>query len=461
MGKSASTAPPLALPVRVNLSVMMFLQFAIWGAWFVVFFPYLLGSGFTGTQAGALVGNMALGAMFSTIFAGYIADRLISSEKLMAVCHLLGAGLLYGVAQIQSPDGYWTLYALTLVYALLYNPTLVLANSITFHHVPDGQRDFPGIRVLGTLGWIAAGFTIDFAFAGDGKTAASTNGPLLLAAGLSAVLGVYSFFLPPTPPKGQAEGIPIVKALGLFRDFSFAVFFIVSLVITVVLAFYYVVTADFLSASPAVGGCGVKNIGSTMLIGQVCETIFLPLLPLFLLRIGMKWVLVLGMFCWGLRYFLFAHAGAEGLPFTLAIIGIALHGFCFDFFFAAGFIHCDNEAPRDIRASAQALFSFLTYGVGMWLGSMLAGMLKDNYTTQKSLTGVTLGNDPGKVDAMTAFGGGAVVPATTPVTDWYQFWITPSIGVLICMLVFVLFFRMQTGRQPTQTEPAGETTPGV
>jgi nucleoside transporter len=461
MATTASAAPPLAMPVRVNLSMMMFLQFAIWGAWFVVFFPYLLGNGFTGTQAGALIGNMALGAMVSTIFAGYIADRLISSEKLMAFCHLAGAALLYCVAQIQSPDQYWTLYALTLVYALLYNPTLVLANSITFHHVPDGQRDFPGIRVLGTLGWIAAGFSIDIFFSGDGKTAASTNGPLMLAAGLSAVLGVYSFFLPHTPPKGEAEGIPIVKALGLFRDFSFAVFFIVSLIITIVLAFYYVVTADFLTAPAAVGGCGIKNIGSTMLIGQVCETIFLPLLPLFLLRMGMKWVLVMGMFCWGLRYFLFAHAGADGLPFVLAIVGIALHGFCFDFFFAAGFIHCDNEAPKDIRASAQALFSFLTYGVGMWLGSMLAGMLKDDFTTQKELVGTTLGSDPGNADAAAALGGGAIVPATTPVTDWVHFWFTPSIGVIACMVVFILFFRMQTGNQPTQTEPAAESTPGV
>ena len=151
-GPHTLTAPPLALGVRLNLSVMMFLQFAIWGSWFVVFFPYLRGLNFTGEQAGALMGNMALGAIFSTIFAGYIADRIMSSEKLMAICHLAGAGLLYGIAQVQNPDEYWTLFALTLVYALVYNPTLVLANSITFEHVPDGQRDFPGIRVLG--GWV-------------------------------------------------------------------------------------------------------------------------------------------------------------------------------------------------------------------------------------------------------------------------------------------------------------------
>ncbi len=410
----APVKPPLALGVRLNLSIMMFLQFAVWGAWFVVFFPYLTGKGFTGEQAGALIGNMALGAILSTIFAGYIADRFIASEKLMAICHLLGGGLLYYIAQVSKPDDYWTLFALTFVYALLYNPTLVLANSITFEHVPDGQRDFPGIRVLGTLGWIAAGFTIDAVFRDGDKTAAASNGPLLLAAGLSVVLGAYSFVLPHTPPKRQAEGVPFVRALGLFKDFSFAVFFIVSLAITVVLAFYYTVTADFLQKE-----CGVKNIGSTMLIGQVCETVFLPLLPLFLIRFGMKWVLVLGMFCWGLRYLLFANAGPEGVGFALAIVGVALHGFCFDFFFAAGFIHCDNKAPKDIRASAQALFSFLTYGVGMWLGSLLCGKLVDQYTD----------------------------PATKAV-NWSQFWMVPSIGVMACLAVFLLLFRDKPATAP-------------
>lgn len=422
MSAVPSAAPPLALPLRLNLSVMMFLQFGVWGAWFVVFFPYLLGLNFTSEQAGALIGNMALGAIFSTIFAGYVADRLLASEKLMAVCHLAGAGLLYLIAQTQDPGQYWTLFALTFVYALVYNPTLVLANSITFEHVPDGQRDFPGVRVLGTVGWIAAGFTIDAVFRDGDKTAAATNGPLLLAAGLSAVLGVYSFFLPHTPPKGQAQGIPFVRALRLFNDFSFAAFFLVSLAITVVLAFYYTSTSDFLAKQ-----CGVKNIGSTMLIGQVCETVFLPLLPLFLLRCGMKWVLALGMFCWGLRYFLFAHAGPDGLPFALAIAGVALHGVCFDFFFAAGFIHCDNKAPKDIRASAQALFSFLTYGVGMWLGSLLCGMLQGRYT------------DP-----------------ETKAVNWSEFWMVPSVGVMVCLAVFLVVFRDRPGRiaEPAVAETA-------
>src|SRR4051812_2873395 len=209
---SATTAPPLDMGLRVRLSVMMFLQFAIWGAWFVVFFPYLTGKGFTDAQAGDLIGNMALGAIISTMFAGYVADRFFASERMMAVLHLAGAGLLYWMAQIQSPSEYGMLFGVSLAYALLYNPTLALSNSIAFTHVPNATRDFPGLRVLGTIGWIAAGFLIDFLFkrtavGPDGAAvvvpASASNGPLLLAAGLSAVLGVFSLLLPHTPPSGK------------------------------------------------------------------------------------------------------------------------------------------------------------------------------------------------------------------------------------------------------------------
>jgi nucleoside transporter len=412
------TAPPLDMGLRFKLSVMMFLEFAIWGSWFVVFYPYLKRLGFSDTEAGALVGNVALGAILSTLFAGYIADRFFSSERMLAVLHLLGAGLLYWMAQIQSPSQFWLLFAVSLAYSLLYNPTLALVNSVSFTHIPDATRDFPSIRVLGTLGWIVVGFLIDLLFVRtttlpDGSTmlipASGSNGPLLLAAALSAVLGIYCFFLPHTPPSGKPDdAIPFVKALLLFDDFSFAVFFIVSFVITIVLAFYYTATSNFLEQA-----AGVTNVGSTMLIGQLAELVLLPLLPIFLWRLGMKWVLALGMLCWGIRYALFSVGGPAGLPFALVILGIALHGVCFDFFFAAGFIHVDNEAPRDIRASGQALFSFLTYGVGMWLGSLLAGKLLGMFTTEAG-------------------------------TNWHAFWLIPSIGVLASLIVFVLLFRMRS-----------------
>jgi nucleoside transporter len=333
----------------------------------------------------------------------------------------------------KAEDGsnvYWTMFGVSLAYALVYNPTLALSNSIAFSHVPNATRDVPGIRVLGTLGWIVIGFAVDFICAAAGVKASGSNTPLLVAAGLSAALGVYSFFLPHTPPAGKpGDAIPILKALGLFKDFSFAVFFIVSFVITIVLAFYYTVTGDFLEQA-----AGVTRTPSTMAIGQVAELILLPFLPFFLHRFGMKWVLALGMLAWGVRYALFSIGGPDWvIPFSLVLIGIALHGVCFDFFFAAGFIHVDNEAPRDIRASGQALFSFLTYGVGMWLGSLLCGQVKGFFTQD------------------TLMEGGKWVP----VVDWRLFWLVPSVGVLLSLSVFVLFFR-----SPPRHVPAPELLKG-
>jgi nucleoside transporter len=411
------SAPPLGMDLRIRFSVMMFLEFAIWGSWFVLFFDYLLKTiKFTGTDTGIIYGNMALGAIIANVFIGQLADRFFDSEKLMGILHLLGAGLLYLLSQLTVPD-FAQFMAISLVYAILYNGTLTLANSITFAHVPDGSRDFPGLRVLGTIGWIAVNFYVGKYLDG------ATNQPLLLAAGLSAFTGIFCFTLPKTPPSGKSESYFALlgKALGLFKNPSFAVFFILSGLITIVLAFYYSNTPTYLiSLNPqtvpeAVKGYFVKSepgkaqvdAASTMLIGQVVEMVLLPFLPWVLKRIGMKWVLALGMLSWGLRYLLFSQFQDN---FWLVLLGVALHGICFDFFFAAGFIHVDNSAPKDIRASGQALFSFLTYGLGMWLGSMLSGKLNAYFTVA------------GK-------------------TDWTSFWLIPSAGVLIAVVIFVLFFR--------------------
>jgi nucleoside transporter len=417
---NVSTAAPLNLGLRLNLSGMMFIQFAIWGSWFVVFIPYLQKLGFTGTQAGALLSNVALGAIISPMIVGVIADRWFASERLMALLHFAGAGLLFWMAEIQDPKLFPLFYAVSLAYALVYNPTLALSNSITFHHVPDATRDFPSIRVLGTIGWIAANL-----FVGKALNQFS-NQPLLLAAGLSALLGVWSLLLPRTPPTGKpGDALPFAKAFALFKEFNFAVFFIVSGVITIVLAFYYSfagyflgqqvkldqipswLTGYFVTTDPNTGK-DVLDVASTMVIGQYFEIGFLLLLPLFLWRLGMKWVLALGMLAWGVRYAFFA----IGDPFGVLLLGVALHGICFDFFFAAGFIHVDNTAPKDIRGSGQALFALLTYGVGMWLGGVFSGILKD-----------ALAHDG--------------------VVDWRTYWLVPSIGVMIALAVFVLFFRQR------------------
>jgi len=433
MGHAAvapSLKPSLDLGLRLKLSVMMFLQFAVWGAWFVIMGNYLDRLGFSKGQIGSIYGTMALGSIFAPLFIGQIADRFFASEHLMAVLHIVGAGVLYWMGQIQDPQDFYLLYWVALLYALIYSPTLALSNAIAFAHVPDGGRDFPGIRVLGTVGWIVANWIVGVVLAilAAPANAPMSNAPFLLGAVFSWMLGIFSFLLPHTPPPGKAgDAFPFVKAVGLLKDFSFGVFFAVSFVITIVLAFYYGFTGLYLEKGVQVDGDAVAPL---MTIGQFAELLLLPFLPYFLARWGMKWVLAFGMLCWGIRYALFSvYAQADAVVlYPLVLLGIALHGICFDFFFAAGFIHVDNKAPPDIRGSAQALFTFLTYGVGMWLGNMVSGVLGDVLTSP----------------AVDAAGRVVVDPKTrepVTVTDWTTFWFLPAVGVLICFAVFVLFFR--------------------
>ncbi len=450
---AASQAPPLALGPRLNLSVMMFLEFAVWGAWFSVLGNRLTAMGLS-DSIGRIFGTMALGTIVAPLFIGQVADRYFSSEKLMAVLHLIGAGLLYWLAAIPpvvdrdpalvaatASKFYW----IALTYALIYSPTLALSNSIAFTHVPDGTRDFPGLRVLGTIGWIVAGMTVGLVlpmFFGDSKI---SNGPLLLASGLSALLGIYSFLLPHTPPKGKAgEALPFLRAVRLLREPSFAVFFGVSFIITIVLAFYYNYTGLYLEKH-----LGVGDVASTMTIGQWSEMLLLPFLPVFLRRMGMKWVLAMGMLAWGLRYGLFALGGsyAVGAFYWPIILCLTLHGVCYDFFFAAGFIHVDNESPSDIKGSAQALFVFLTYGLAMWLGSELSNVVFDKTTRMEP---IAVESKAVVVRDWTLATGWVDYSVTnqsndkTPVTDWMRFWSVPSIGVLIALVLFVAFFRLRT-----------------
>lgn len=467
MVESISNVKPfLAFHLRLRLSLMMFMQFAVWGAWFVVLGNYLSSPamGFTGTQIGAVYGTLALGAILSPMLIGQIADRYLPSQLLMGVLHLLGAGLLYVMAQIpgavgepflgvlKGPDHF---YWVALAYALIYTPTLALANSISFTHIPDATRDFPMIRVLGTIGWIAANLFVGQVLAADsgpmrdfterimgqalGAGAISSNQPLLLAAGLSAILGLISFAQPHTPPTGKpGDPVPFLRAIGLLANPSFAVFFGVSFIITIALAFYYGFTGIFIAErtlwempSAYTLHLGFKDIdinvdvASLMTIGQLAEMLLLPILPWFLKHWGMKWVLMLGMASWGIRYVLFS----IGTPYPLVLIGIALHGICFDFFLAAGFIHTDNKAPPEIRGSAQALFGFLTYGLGMWIGNLASGYLKDHYTQGATPLPEVLGK---------------LLPApdySSGPTDWAHFWIVPAIGVAFCLVIFIAFFR--------------------
>lgn len=400
--------PPLGLEPRLLFSTLHFLEFAIWGAWFVVLGNYLNSLNFSRKDIGRIYATMPLGSVIAPMFMGTIADRYFASEVLMGASHLVGAALLFWMAYIKTPRAfYWA----ALLYALVYAPTLSLVNSLVFAHVPSAERDFPTIRVLGTIGWIVAGMSLSLLIR-PGQPV--NNRPLLLAGVLSLVLGVFSFFLPHTPPTADVSKIPFVEAFALLKDPSFAVFFGVSFLITLALAFYYSWTALFLEKHAHVKP---DLVGPVMTIGQWVEIVFMFTLPWFLSALGMKWVLTIGMAAWALRYGLFA----IGRPMPLIILGIALHGICFDFFFAAGFIHVDQTAPRDISASGQGLFAVLTYGLGMWLGTEASGWL-NQWLTRESIDPVT----------------GMVVKTT----DWRTFWLIPCAGATICLVVFILLFEI-------------------
>lgn len=409
--QTANGPPGSDVSVWLRLSIMMFLQFAVWGAWFVVLGRYLeKGLGFGGAQIGSVYGTMALGAIFSMMLAGQLADRVLSSEYLMAIFHLVGAGLLYVLSQV---DGYGAFWWVAFAYALVYNPTLAISNSLAFANIKDSTH-FAWVRVFGTIGWIAAGLSVDFLLPRGSDV---TNRPLILAAVLSLALGLFSFVLPHTPPAGKGgDALPFLRAFKLLRDPSFGIFFGISFAITIALAFYYGFTGNFL------GDVGVQNIATTMSYGQMAEIAFMLLLPFALKWFGMKWVLAIGMAAWALRYGFFS-AASDGSPYSLIVLGVVLHGLCFDFFLAAAFIHTDNKAPAAIRGSAQALFSFLTYGVGMFIGNIVSGFVVDRYTT-------------------------------AGVRNWYNIWMVPGIGATVCLLLFIFLWRDRPGKLEDEADEA-------
>jgi nucleoside transporter len=406
----AEAAQSMDLALRIPLSVMNFLQFAIWGAWFVVLGNYLNTLGFSRKDIGRAYATMPIGAIIAPMFLGTIADRYFAAEQCMGVLHLLGAVFLFLMASVRTPRAFfWT----ALAYSLAYSPTLTLSYTVVFKNVPT-SLNFPEIRVLGTIGWIAAGLALKLLIKPGQQV---NNRPLLLAGVLSLILGVYSFFLPHTPPtpiSGETSffEIPFFKTFRMFEQAGPAIFLISALLITIALSFYYSFTALFLEQ-----GVKVKpqNVGPLMTIGQWVEIGFMLSLSWFIQNLGMKWVLALGMAAWAVRYGIFA--ARPGL--ALVVLGIALHGICFDFFLAAGAMHTQDIAAADIKASAQALYGVLTYGVGMWLGAEASGWLNQYYTSET-------------VDAATG--------EKVRVTDWSKFWLIPCVGILVALVVFVIVF---------------------
>lgn len=397
----------MPLAIRFQLSLMMFLQFFIWGAWFVTLGTYLgQGLKFDGVQIGAAYSTMPWGALLAPFFVGMVADRFFNSEHVLAACHLLGAIMLWVASSVTDSTAlFWALF----VYALAYNPTLALVNAISFNQVRDTGKEFPAIRVWGTIGWIVAGLIV------GALQVEATALPLRLAAGASVLLAIFAFFLPRTPPKPTGHKITVrdvlgLDALALLKDRSFAIFALGSLLICIPLAFYYNFTNLFMNE------LGVQNAAGKMTMGQMSEIFFMLVMPIFLLRLGIKNMLLIGMAAWALRYVLFAFGNAQELVFML-YAGIILHGICYDFFFVTGQIHVDSVAPKRIQASAQGFITLVTYGLGMLIGAWASGLIVNAFTT------------PG------------ATPDAPSVHAWTSIWLVPAAMAFAIILLFALFFK--------------------
>jgi nucleoside transporter len=369
----------MKLGVQLRLGLMMFLQFYVWGGWFVTLGSYLAANlHATGAQSALAYSTQSWGAIIAPLFVGLIADRYLNAERLLGIIHLIGAVLMYRLA---GTGEFGSFYPLLLGYMILYMPTLALVNAVAFRQMTDPSRHFSRIRVWGTLGWIAAGLAISYLFGWD-STAALAAGELrktfYMCSIASFVLGAYSFTLPPTPPSVEREarvrvsGILSLDALGLLRVPNFLVFFVASVLICIPLAFYYQHANQFLTE------IHVANATGKQTLGQVSEVAFMLLMPYCLVRLGLKATLLVGMGAWALRYVLFAFGNAHELSWML-LVGIALHGVCYDFFFVSGQIFTDAKAGNQYKSSAQGLITMATYGLGMLIGFSLAGIVSDAY----------------------------------------------------------------------------------
>jgi nucleoside transporter len=366
--------------ITFRLSFMMFLQFFIWGGWFVTLGTFLGNNlNATGSQIAMAFSTQSWGAIIAPFIVGLIADRYFNAERILGVIHLLGAVIMY---LMSSATGFDAFYPYVLGYMIIYMPTLALVNSVAFRQMDDPSKDFSKIRVWGTVGWIAAGLVISYVFSWDSQQAIAEgmlSNTFVMVAIASAILGVFSFTLPATPPTvSKDEKVSLgsflgLDALGLLKDRNFLIFFLSSILICIPLAFYYQ------NANPFLTEIGMSDPTGKMTIGQMSEVVFMLLLPLFLKRYGIKITLLVGMLAWALRYVLFAYGNADEMTFML-IIGIALHGICYDFFFVSGQIYTDSKAGKKFKSSAQGLITLATYGVGMLIGFWAAGKISEVYT---------------------------------------------------------------------------------
>jgi nucleoside transporter len=400
----------MSMPIRIQLSVMMFVQFFVWGAWFVTMGNYLgAGLSFGGEDIGRAYTTTGYAAILSPLFVGMIADRFFSAQHVMGVLHLLGAGLMYWASTLTTPGMF---FIVLLAYTMCYMPTLALVNSISFNQMESPEREFPGIRVMGTFGWIAAGLFITLLGSIGFDKIEETATPFKIAAIASLVMGVLSFTLPDTPPKAKGKQASAVDLLGLdaltlMKDRSFAIFVISSLLICIPLSFYYSFANLFLNDS------GMTGVAGKMTMGQMSEVIFMLLMPFFFARLGIKKMLLVGMLAWVVRYSLFAFGNNDALVFMF-YGGILLHGICFDFFFVTGQIYVDKEAPVEMRSNAQGFIALVTYGVGMVIGNEIAGRW--------------VGMNSEVVNEVTTYA-------------WKPIWLMPTIMAVVIVAGFALLFK--------------------
>ena len=406
----------MTFSTRFRLSVMMFLNFFIWGAWFVTMGTYLKSiPGITDVQVGVAYGTQSLGAIIAPFIIGLIADRYFAAQKILAILHLAGAALLY---YITTTSDFGKFYPALLVYMILFMPTLALVNTVSFKQISNAEKEFSNIRVWGTIGWIVAGLLIGWLAWEQKSTLVNT---FRLAAGISVVMGLFCFTLPNTPPPkagtsanmGEILGL---DALGLLKDRNFFVFFLSSMLICIPLAFYYQETNIFLNELKVNGAAG------KMATGQMSEMLFLFLMPLFFIRLGVKKMLLIGMASWVLRYLCFGF-GDAGSGMWLLYTGIILHGVCYDFFFVTGQIYTNEKAGDSIRSAAQGMITLATYGVGMLIGFWVAGLVAEKYAVP---------------------GGHA----------WRSIWIVPAVIAAAVFLMYALLFK--ENKKTTITEADAE-----
>lgn len=393
----------MKMSTRIRLSAMMFMEFFIWGGWFVTMGTYLTQTlNASDPQNAMAYGTQSWGAIVAPFIIGLIADRFFSAQKILGVLHLVGGALLW---YLSTRTDFGDFYPILLFYMILYMPTLALVNAVSFKQMSDPEKQFSLIRVWGTVGWIVAGLTIGwFAWEQRGQLVNTFR----MTAIISIILGLFSFTLPNTPPPKAGSKTSIgeivgVDALRLLKDKNFLIFFIASLLICIPLAFYYQETNKFLNE------IGVKGAAAKMSLGQVSETVFMFAMPWFFVRLGVKKMLLLGMGAWVVRYLLFGF-GDAGSGMSLLYLGIILHGICYDFFFVTGQIYTDARAGERIRSSAQGMITLATYGVGMLIGFWVAGQISQRYTIP----------------------GGH---------EWRNIWMVPAAIAAILILIFMILFK--------------------